>query len=93
MTTQQRMLLAGLISILIFVGYFYLFPPPEPTPSSDEAGEQAKAEGEEGGENPAEPGTAEPAGPAPSAPLEPASSIAKVEHRLVNDELAAIRKP
>lgn len=84
MTQQQRMLLAALISILIFVGYFFLFPPPEPTPPvADEAGEAAKADGEAGKTDKAEP-TPEPA--APAAELE--SSVAKLEHRLTNEALS-----
>ncbi|MFV8750884.1 membrane protein insertase YidC [Nannocystaceae bacterium ST9] len=86
MSTQQRMLLAGLISLLIFVGYFYLFPPPEPPPAAaDEAGEAAKAEGDDAGEKQAEPSAPEPA--APAAPL-PDSSVPKLDHQLINEALA-----
>lgn len=86
MSTQQRMLLAGLISILIFVGYFYLFPPPEPPAvDPDRAGEAAKA-GEDGEPSPAT--SPEPAAPAPAAPVAPESSVAKLDHRLVNDALS-----
>ena len=48
---QHRIALAVIISVIIMVGYNYLFPPPEPT--LDEAGETAGGEdagGETGGE-------------------------------------------
>jgi YidC/Oxa1 family membrane protein insertase len=85
MSTQQRMLLAGLISILIFVGYFYLFPPPEPPPQAeDEAGETAGEEGDE--QVDPKPEQAPPTAPSP----EPEANVAAVQHRLSNDLLTII---
>jgi YidC/Oxa1 family membrane protein insertase len=46
---SHRIALAGLISVLILVGYYYLFPPPEPT-ETDAAGETSGELAETGGE-------------------------------------------
>jgi YidC/Oxa1 family membrane protein insertase len=88
MTTQQRMVLAALISILIFAGYFYLFPPPEaPPPAADEVGETSGDEAETDKKEAAP----EPASPSPSDPApELASGVPAIEHRLSNEALAIV---
>lgn len=88
MTTQQRMVLAALISVLIFAGYFYLFPPPEPTPApADGAAETGGDEAEQAEQAEAAP---EPASPAPTPGLEPGSTEPALEHRLSNEALVIL---
>jgi len=87
---SHRVALAVIISVLILVGYNFLFPPPEPTPESDEAGETAgepvQAEGDEA-PKPAG-GEVEKIEPTPTQP-EPAAPVTEqVEHRLQNELLA-----
>ncbi len=88
MSSQQRLMLAGLLSVLIFVGWSYLFPPE--LPQSDASGEQADA-GEAGktDADKTEPGKTDPQAPSePLAPVAPQTDIAALEHRLVNDVIA-----
>lgn len=84
---SHRVALAVIISAVILIGYQWLFPPPKPTPTDEQAGETAGelvAEGE--GEPSKQVEKIEPG--APSQP-EPAAPITeRVEHRLQNELLA-----
>lgn len=89
---SHRIALAGLISILIYVGYFYLFPPVPPTPAEttgETAGEVASAESDGTSEPTKDDGAEridEPPSPeTPSTPDIPAADV--VEHELRNELL------
>lgn len=90
---SHRIALAGLISVVIWIGYYYLFPPVQPTvePTAGEtAGELASGETESGAAEPAPiEKIDEPASPqAPASPEDPAIPIADVvEHQLSNELL------
>jgi YidC/Oxa1 family membrane protein insertase len=90
---SHRIALAGIISVAIWIGYYYLFPPVQPTvdPTAGEtAGELASGETESGA---AEPTPIEkidaPASPeTPASPESPAIPLADVvEHQLSNELL------
>lgn len=86
MTTQQRMLLAGLISILIFVGWTWMFPP-EPPPSA-EPDAAANVDGEPAKtDDPTAPSQPEPAAPITPGTPSP-NQVAPLVHRLVNESIA-----
>jgi YidC/Oxa1 family membrane protein insertase len=83
---SHRVALAVIISVLIMVGYTFLFPQPGPQPSEDEAGqvaEQAKPEQVDGQPDPIEKIEPAPTQPEPAAPV-----VDRIEHRLHNDLLA-----
>jgi YidC/Oxa1 family membrane protein insertase len=92
---SHRIALAGLISVLIWIGYYWMFPPVPPSPASG-----VDAEGETAGElasgetSASEPDAAPvekidgPASPTPPTPADPAIPIADVvEHQLQNELL------
>jgi YidC/Oxa1 family membrane protein insertase len=88
---SHRIALAGLISVVIWIGYYYLFPPVPPAPpqevaAGDSAGEPA---GESGSAEPGAPAPIEkidqPASPTPPTPDIPIADV--VEHQLVNELL------
>lgn len=90
---SHRVALAVIISVLIMIGYQFLFPQPEPSSTTgDEAGETsgepdevAKTDGETPDKSP---DAIEKIEPTPSQP-EPAAPIGeRIEHRLHNDLLA-----
>lgn len=91
---SHRIALAGLISVVIWIGYYYLFPPVQPTPEApagETAGELASAETDGAAEpaptekidEPASP--ASPQSPTPVSPDVPLADV--VEHQLVNELL------
>lgn len=91
MSSQQRLLLAGLLSVLIFVGWSYLFPPELPQ-ADDASGEQADADASKSDASKpdaSKPDTSNtPEQGEPLAPVAPQADIAALEHRLVNDLIA-----
>lgn len=84
---SHRVALAVIISAVILIGYQWLFPPPKPTPTDEQAGETAGELVAEGEGEPSkqvekiEPGA--PSQPDPAAPI-----TERVEHRLQNELLA-----
>lgn len=85
---SHRVALAVIISVLIMVGYTFLFPQPEPSPAGDDEAGQAEQDPSEVAKTDSPPDTVEPIEPTPAQP-EPAAPVGeRIEHRLQNELLA-----